>query len=202
MAKANERATVSDLRIGIIVGSTRPGRLGIQVGNWVKENARADGVEFELVDLIDYALPMLDEPMPASMGRYQNDHTRKWAAKIDEFDGYIFVTAEYNHSIPGALKNALDYLSAEWHNKAAGIVSYGSMGGVRANEHLRQILAELEIADVRQNVMLSIFTDFENFSTLAPAEVHLAELQKQVDQLTAWAGALQPLRAEDEAIAA
>lgn len=202
VAGTNERAIVSNLRIGIIVGSTRPGRLGIQVGNWVKENARAKGVEFELVDLIDYALPMLDEPYPASRGMYQNDHTRKWAAKIDEFDGYIFVTAEYNHSIPGALKNALDYLSAEWHNKAAGIVSYGSMGGVRANEHLRQILAELEIADVRQNVMLSIFTDFENFSTLAPAEIHLAELQKQVDQVAAWAGALHPLRTEDEAVAA
>ncbi len=193
---------MSELRIGIIVGSTRPGRRGLEVGEWVKANAKADGVEFELVDLVDYALPLLDEPLPASTGQYQHEHSRKWAAKVDEFDGYIFVTAEYNHSLPGALKNALDFASLEWHNKAAGIVSYGSMGGVRANEHLRQILAELEIADVRQNVMLSIFTDWQNFTTFAPVELHLAELEKQVGQVVAWAGALKPLRAQDEAIAA
>lgn len=198
----SERAPVSDLRIGIIVGSTRPGRKGLEVGEWVKANAKADGVEFELVDLVDFRLPILDEALPASMGQYQNAHTKVWAEKVDEFDGYIFVTPEYNHSLPSSLKNALDYLSDEWHNKAAGIVSYGSMGGVRANEHLRQILAELEIADVRQNVMLSLFTDWKNFTDFVPAEMHLAELQKQVDQLSAWARALQPLRAEDEALAA
>lgn len=193
---------MSELRIGIIVGSTRPGRKGLEVGEWVAANAKAAGVEFELVDLVDYALPLLDEPLPASMGQYQHEHSRKWAAKVDEFDGYIFVTAEYNHSLPGALKNALDFASLEWHNKAAGIVSYGSMGGVRANEHLRQVLAELEIADVRQNVMLSLFTDWENFTTFAPAQLHLAELAKQVDQVVAWAGALKPLREQNEAIAA
>ncbi|MBB5633022.1 NAD(P)H-dependent FMN reductase [Cryobacterium mesophilum] len=193
---------MSHLRIGIIVGSTRPGRKGLAVGEWVKANAKADGVEFELVDLADYALPILDEALPAGMGQYQHAHTRAWANRIDEFDGYIFVTPEYNHSLPGSLKNALDFVAAEWHNKAAGIVSYGSMGGVRANEHLRQILAELEIADVRQNVMLSIFTDWKNFSEFAPADLHLEELQKQVDQIAAWAGALKPLRAEDESLAA
>lgn len=197
-----EEHAVSELRIGIIVGSTRPGRKGLEVGEWVAANAKAAGVEFELVDLVDYALPLLDEPLPASMGQYQHEHSRKWAAKVDEFDGYIFVTAEYNHSLPGALKNALDFASLEWHNKAAGIVSYGSMGGVRANEHLRQVLAELEIADVRQNVMLSLFTDWENFTTFAPAQLHLAELAKQVDQVVAWAGALKPLREQNEAIAA
>lgn len=193
---------MSELRIGIIVGSTRPGRKGLAVAEWVKANARAAGVEFELVDLADFNLPVLDEALPAGMGQYQNAHTKTWASKVDEFDGYIFVTAEYNHSIPGALKNAIDFVAAEWHNKAAGIVSYGSMGGVRANEHLRQVLAELEIADVRQNVMLSLFTDWENFTTFAPAEMHVAELQEQVEQVVAWAGALKPLRAEDEAIAA
>ena len=193
---------MSDLRIGIIVGTTRPGRASYGVAEWVKDNAKADGVEFELVDIADYNLPVLDEPYPAAMQQYQHEHTKKWAARIDELDGYIFVTGEYNHTIPAALTNAIAYAGLEWHNKAAGIVSYGSMGGVRANEHLRQVLAELEIADVRQNVMLSLFSDFENFSIAKPAEAHLAELQKQVDQLAAWARALQPLRAEDEAIAA
>ena len=193
---------MSELRIGIIVGTTRPGRASRGVAEWVKEHAKADGVPFELVDIADHSLPVLNEPYPASMQQYQHEHTRKWAARIDEFDGYIFVTGEYNHTIPAALTNAIAYASHEWHNKAAGIVSYGSMGGVRANEHLRQVLAELEIADVRQNVMLSLFTDWENFTTFAPAEMHLAELQKQVEQVVAWAGALKPLRAEDEAIAA
>lgn len=193
---------MSDLRIGIIVGSTRPGRKGLDVASWVKRTAQADGVEFEIVDLVDFELPLLDEPLPASSGQYQHAHTKRWSAKIDEFDGYIFVTAEYNHSIPGTLKNALDFLSAEWHNKAAGIVSYGSMGGVRANEHLRQVLAELEIADVRQNVLLSLFTDWKDFTTFAPAEQHEAELAKQVEQLAAWARALKPLRAREEELAA
>ena len=190
---------MSDLKIGIIVGSTRPGRLGIHVGNWVKETAQAEGVEFELVDLVDYALPMLDEPYPASMGKYQKDHTKKFSAKIDEFDGYIFVTAEYNHTIPGALSNAISFLSREWNDKAAGIVSYGSMGGVRANEHLRQVLGELQVADVRANVLLSLFTDFENFRTFAPGPSRAGELAAQVDQVVRWARALQPLRvAADE----
>ncbi len=193
---------MSHLRIGIIVGSTRPGRKGRAVGEWVQANAKADGVEFELVDLADFALPVLDEALPAGRGQYQHAHTKAWASAVDEFDGYIFVTAEYNHSIPGALKNAIDFVAAEWHNKAAGIVSYGSMGGVRANEHLRQVLAELEIADVRQNVLLSLFTDWKDFTTFAPAELHLAELQKQVDQVAAWAGALKPLREKAAAIAA
>lgn len=191
-----------DLKIGIIVGSTRPGRLGIQVGNWVKDNAQAQGVEFELVDLVDFALPVLDEAMPASLGKYQHDHTKKFSAKIDEFDGYIFVTGEYNHTIPGALSNAISFISREWNDKAAAIVSYGSMGGVRANEHLRQVLGELQVADVRQNVMLSLFTDFENFSTFAPAAAHLGELDVQVTQLVRWARALQPLRAVEESAAA
>ena len=198
----DEKSVMSDIRIGIIVGSTRPGRVGIQVGNWVKDNAFANGVEFELVDLVDYALPLLDEPIPASVGRYQHEHTKKFAAKIDEFDGYVFVTGEYNHTIPGALSNAISFISREWNDKAAGIVSYGSTGGVRANEHLRQVLAELQIADVRQNVLLSLATDFENYSTFTPIESRADELATQVDQVIRWARALQPLREVEEAAAA
>lgn len=193
---------MSELRIGIIAGSTRPGRKALAVAEWVQANAHAEGVSFEVVDLADFALPLLDEAVPASMGHYQNEHTKAWAATIDELDGFIFVTPEYNHSLPGALKNALDFVGAEWNNKAAGIVSYGSMGGVRANEHLRQILAELQIADVRQNVLMSIFSDWENFADFTPAAHHANDLAALVGQLTAWAGALKPLRATDEALAA
>src|SRR6185437_3347359 len=90
--------------------------------------------EFELVDLLDFNLPLLDEPMPPSLGQYTKPHTKAWAAKVDSFDAYVFVTPEYNHGIPGALKNALDFVYREWNNKAAGFVSYGSANGVRAVE--------------------------------------------------------------------
>src|SRR5690349_6716333 len=155
------------VRIGIIIGSTRPGRVGDQVAKWVLEHAaeRSDA-EFELVDLADFALPHLDEAVPPSMGQYAQAHTKAWAEKVDSFDGYIFVTPEYNHSTSGALKNALDYLFGEWNDKAAGFVSYGaSSGGTRAVEHLRQIMAELKIADVRSQVALTFAEDFEEFTT-------------------------------------
>ncbi|MDI2098983.1 NADPH-dependent FMN reductase [Ruicaihuangia caeni] len=194
---------MADLKIGIIIGSTRPGRVGDQVGAWVKENAAAEGVEFELVDLHDYALPNLDEALPAGYGQYSNEHTKKWAAKVGEFDGYLIITPEYNHTMPGSLKNAFDFVGAEWNNKAAGVISYGSMGGVRAGEHVRQVLAELQIADVQKHVMFSIFTDFENFSTFKPAnELKVPELQAQIAQVVAWAEALKSVREAQAAEAA
>lgn len=121
------------LKIAIIIGSTRPGRNGEAVAKWVYEIAqKRTDAEFELVDIKDFNLPLLDEPVPPSMGQYSKPHTKKWAAKIGSFDGYVFVAPEYNHGISGALKNAIDFLFAEWNNKAAGFVSYGSVGGVRA----------------------------------------------------------------------
>jgi NAD(P)H-dependent FMN reductase len=127
-----------------VVGSTRPGRNGEAVANWVYNIAGKHGEgQFELVDLADYHLTLLDEPVPPSMGQYTNEHTKRWAAKVAEFDGYVFVTPEYNHGPSGALKNALDFVYAEWNNKAAGFVSYGTAGGARAVEQLRLIMAEL-----------------------------------------------------------
>ena len=183
------------LRIGIIIGSTRPGRVGDQVAKWVLEQAATrDDAEYELVDLTDFALPHLDEAMPASMGQYANDHTKAWAEKVASFDGYVFVTPEYNHSTSGALKNAIDFVYGEWNNKAAGLVSYGAASGTRAAEHLRLILGELQIADVRQQVAFSLATDFENYSAFTPAPFHAGMMQTQLDQLVAWAGALQGVR--------
>jgi NAD(P)H-dependent FMN reductase len=182
-------------RIGIILGSTRPNRNGEQVARWVYEIAsRRTDAEFELVDLRDYPLPHLDEPLPPTMGQYQNDHTKLWADKIASFDGFVFVTPEYNHSTSGVLKNALDYLYAEWNNKAAGIVSYGGVGGARAAEHLRLVLGELQIADVRQQVALSLITEFENFSVFKPNDYSLAALGVLLDQVIAWSVALAPVR--------
>src|SRR5947208_10191064 len=183
------------LRIAIILGSTRPGRNGEAVAKWVHEIAKKrTDAEFELVDIKDFNLPLLDEPMPPIMGQYSKPHTKAWAAKIGSFDGYVFVTPEYNHGISGALKNAIDFLFAEWNNKAAGFVSYGSVGGARAVEHLRLVLAEVQIATVRNQVLLSLFTDFENFSVFKPGPTKEQSVNDMLDQLIAWGGALKTLR--------
>src|SRR5256886_13552309 len=130
------------LRIAIILGSTRPGRNGEAVAKWVHEIAKKrTDAEFELVDIKDFNLPLLDEPMPPIMGQYSKPHTKAWAAKVGSFDGYVFVTPEYNHGVPGALKNAIDFLFREWNDKAAGFVSYGGAGGGRAGGELRLGLA-------------------------------------------------------------
>ncbi len=161
------------IRIGIIIGSTRPGRKAEAVARWVHEIAKKrSDAEFELVDIKDFNLPLLDEPMPPAMGQYSQAHTQAWAAKIASFDAYVFVTPEYNHATSGALKNAIDYLYREWNNKAAGFVSYGSAGGTRAVESLRLIMGELQVADVRAQVALSLYTDFENFTTFKPSAHH------------------------------
>lgn len=182
-------------KIAIILGSTRPGRNGKQVADWVFEQAqqRTDA-EFELVDLLDYPLPLLDEPLPSAMQQYQQDHTKEWSAKISEFDGYVFVTAEYNHGIPGALKNALDYLHNEWHDKSAAFVGYGGVGAARAIEQLRSVVAELQMASVRQNVNISMMTEFENFTTFKPGPYQAGFLSTLFDQVVAWATALKTLR--------
>ena len=185
------------LKVAIVTGSTRPGRSGEAVARWVLDIAQKRGdATFELVDIRDYNLPLLDEPIPPSMGRYTKPHTRSWSAKIDSFDAYVFVTPEYNHAPSGALKNAMDYLYREWNNKAVGFVGYGSAGGARAVEQLRLIVGELQMADVRAQVMLSLFTDFENFSTFKPAPHQEAAVNTMLDQVIAWGGAMKMLRGQ------
>ena len=132
--------------------------------------------------------------MPPMMGQYSKPHTKTWAAKIDNFHGYVFVTPEYNHGIPGALKNAIDFLFTEWNNKAAGFISYGGVSGVRAVEQLRLVLAELQIATIRNQVLLSMFTDFENFSVFKPGPTKEQSVNDMLDQLLAWTSALKTLR--------
>jgi NAD(P)H-dependent FMN reductase len=184
-------------KIGIIIGSTRPGRRGEGVARWVyKIASQRSDADYELIDLVDHPLPHLDEPMPPSMGDYQNKHTKDWAATIDGFDGFVFVTPEYNHSTSGVLKNAIDFLYAEWNNKAVGIVSYGAVGGARAAEHLRLIAGELQMADVRTNVALSMFTDFRDFTFLEPSDYQAQALDTLLSQVVAWSEALAPLRGD------
>src|SRR2546427_2927852 len=126
------------LKIGIIVGSPRPGRKAAAVAKWVHDilKNRKDA-EFEIVDIEDYKLPLLDEPVPPTMHQYSKPHTKTWSAKIASLDAFIFVTPEYNHATSAALKNAIDFLFHEWNNKAAGFVGYGGAGGVRGGGDFR-----------------------------------------------------------------
>lgn len=183
------------LKLAVIVGSTRPGRVGESVARWVYDHAKTrSDAAFELVDIADFNLPLLDEPVPPSQGKYSKEHTKRWAAKVASFDGFVFVTPEYNHSTSGALKNAIDFLYAEWNNKAAGFVGYGSAGGTRAVEHLRLVMAEVQVATVRNQVMLSLHDDFEHYTALKPRGHHEKSLGGVLDQLVAWAGAMKTLR--------
>jgi NAD(P)H-dependent FMN reductase len=186
----------SPLKIAIILGSTRPGRLGEPVAKWVYEMAqkRSDAT-FELIDLKEYPLPHLDEPIPPSAGKYAQAHTKAWSAKIASFDAYVFVSPEYNHSTSGVLKNAIDFLYAEWNNKVAGFVSYGSSGGIRAVEHLRLIMAELQVATVRAQVSFSLITDFVNYHDFRPDASRAGQVTTMLDQVVRWGSAMKAMRA-------
>jgi NAD(P)H-dependent FMN reductase len=186
---------MTDLSIAIILGSTRPGRNGKAVADWVTDKAaERTTARYQLVDLADHPLPHLDEPLPPTMGQYAGEHTRAWAEKIASYDGFVFVTPEYNHSTSGVLKNAIDYLYSEWNNKAAAFVSYGSVGGARAIEHLRAIMSELQVAHVRQQLSFSMWTDFESFSRFTPGPQHAETAITMFDQLESWAAAMKRVR--------
>lgn len=176
------------VNIGIILGSTRDGRVSPQVGQWIYElSQKRTDATFEIIDIKAFDLPFLGTT---------DDQTniKKWQDTLAKLDGFVFVTAEYNRSIPGALKNAIDLAYDVWNNKAAAIVSYGSVNGARAAETLRSIFAELQIADVRTHVALSMFNDFEKWSTFKPQDIHLKNVTMMFDQLIAWSNALKSLR--------
>lgn len=184
-----EETKMTKLNIGIILGSTREGRLSPQVGEWVKELADKRGdANYTIIDTAEYKLPLLGENGVDASG------AAAWSQAVAEQDGFVFIVQEYNHSITGALKNALDYLKVEWNNKAAGIVSYGAVGGARATEHLRGILGELQVADVRVHPALSLFTDFENGAVFKPAPVQADSVNQMLDQVLPWATALKTIR--------
>jgi NAD(P)H-dependent FMN reductase len=148
-----------------------------------------------MLDLLDFGLPLLDEPVPPSTAeQYAHAHTRRWAQAIEAADGFLFVTPEYNHAVPGALKNALDFVYREWNDKAAGFVSYGAAGGIRAVEQLRQVAGTLQLADVRAQVTLMLTEDFDADGRLAPRPFQRDSLAELVEQLTRWTHAMAALR--------
>ncbi|GAA1510648.1 NADPH-dependent FMN reductase [Brevibacterium permense] len=185
------------LNIAIIPGTSRPQALNPQIVSWVEQQlASNDDVRAEVVDFGSFDLPLLDEVIPAGAKMYANDHTKAWGAKLEEFDAFIFVTPEYNHSISGSLKNALDFVATEFNHKVAGIVNYGADKGVRAAEHLRHILANYKLAVVRDQASFSIFTDVAD-GTFAPTEVSAAPFASMVDDIVAWGEALKYVREAD-----
>lgn len=182
-------AVPEKLKIGIILGSTREGRVSPQVGEWLK--GIADGrndANYEIIDIQDYQLPFVGTTDGSEPG------IAKWNEKLASLDGFVFIVQEYNHSISGVLKNALDTAREAWADKPAGIISYGSTGGARAAEHLRGILGELSVADVRTHPTLSLFTDFENFSEFKPAELHLENVSTMLGEVNEWAAAFKTVR--------
>ncbi|WP_188194174.1 NADPH-dependent FMN reductase [Nonomuraea sp. SYSU D8015] len=173
-------------KVAIILGSTRPGRKAETVAAWVHDlAARRDDATFEVVDIADYLLPHLDEPVPPRAGHYSHPHTHAWAQKIGAFDAYVFVTPEYNASVPGVLKNAIDFLYAEWNGKAAGFVGYGIQGGTRAVEHLRQILSDLEVIDIPTTVALTLADDFQDHIRFTPCTAATKNVTLMLDELVA-----------------
>ncbi|MGI5292019.1 NADPH-dependent FMN reductase [Nonomuraea polychroma] len=184
-------------RIAVIVGSTRPGRKGSAVGRWVLDHAKGrESGAYDLLELEQFGLALLAEPIvPGAANRaYENAQTRVWSRTIDEYDGFVWVTPEYNFGVPGAFKNAFDVLYPEWNHKAVGFVAYGADGGVRAVEHWRSIVANARMIAVRAQVSLSLFHDWQG-EEFAPLERRAGELGRVLDELEEMAAALEPLRA-------
>jgi len=181
----------------IVVASTRPGRRGIAVARWIQQVAEQHGgFEVELVDLAEQHLPIMDEPNHPRLRQYMHQHTVAWSATVSRADAFVFVTPEYNHSYPGGLKNALDYLSAEWADKAAGIVSYGGVSaGLRAATALKPVLAALRMVPAVEAVSIPFFAQFltEDDEFVPNAELE-GGAKGMLDELLRLTGALQQLR--------
>jgi NAD(P)H-dependent FMN reductase len=173
------------------------------VADWVVRQAEAKlahrAVTVVALDVKDFDLPLLDEPVPAAIGGYIHEHKKRWAQTIAALDGFVIVTPEYNHSMPASLKNAIDFLFAEWNDKAVGFVEYGIDGGTRAVEHERLAMAEVKVAAVRSQVALGLFTDFAIDDPSKPGQFNPGRhredvLGRMLDELVDWAGALKTLR--------
>jgi NAD(P)H-dependent FMN reductase len=192
---------MSKLKIAIIVSTTRAARFGHKPAQWVQNIAAQRGdIDAEIVDLRDFPMPFFDEVASNAWVPSQDPIAQRWQKKVAEFDGYIFVTAEYNHGVPAVLKNALDYSYPEWNRKAAGFVGYGSVGGSRAVEHLRLIAAELQLATIRTGVyiqgadFMAVWKDGKELKDISYLQVGVKDM---LDQLVWWTKALKVARGQD-----
>ena len=187
----SERPTLT-----VIVGSTRPGRVGLPVAQWICERARVHGAfDVQLADLAEIALPLLDEPHHPRLQRYQHEHSKRWSAIVAASDAFVFVTPEYNHGIPAPLKNALDYLAVEWARKPAGIVSYGGVSaGLRAVGQLKQVLSALGVVSVGGGVPIPMVRERIEEGAVVANEPMTKAVDAMLAELRTWHGALAPLR--------
>jgi len=182
----------------IIVGSTRPGRVGPAVADWITDRAREHGgFDVQVTDLADLNLPILDEPNHPRLRQYVHQHTKDWSEVVEGSDAFIFVTPEYNHGMGAALKNAIDYVYNEWQGKAAGIVSYGGVSaGTRATQMLKQVLASLKVVPVMEAVNIPfVRTHIDEDGRFKPTEAMEASATAMLDEVQRWTEAMRPLRA-------
>jgi NAD(P)H-dependent FMN reductase len=193
---------MNKLKIGIIMSTTRGARFGHKPAQWIRDIAAERGdMEIEIVDLRDYPMPFFDEVASNAWVPSQNTAAQQWQKKIASFDGYIFVTAEYNHGVPAVLKNALDYAYPEWNKKAAGFVGYGSVGGARAIEQLRLVSAELQMATIRTGVyiqgadFMAVWKEGKELKDIAYLQ---AGAKDMLDQLAWWTKALKAARDQEQ----
>jgi NAD(P)H-dependent FMN reductase len=193
---------MSKLKIAVIISTTRAARFGHKPAEWIRGiAAEREDMEIEIVDLRDFPMPFFDEVASNAWVPSQNAIAQRWQKKIGGFDGFIFVTAEYNHGLPAALKNALDYAYPEWNKKAAGFVGYGSVGGARAIEQLRLVAAELQLATIRTGVyiqgadFMAVWKDGKDLKDIGYLQ---AGAKDMLDQLAWWAKALNGAREQDK----
>jgi NAD(P)H-dependent FMN reductase len=192
---------MSKLKIAIVISTTRDTRFGHKPAKWVQDIAAQRGdVDAEIVDLRDFPMPFFNEVASNAWAPSQNPVAQKWQKKVAEFDGYIFVTAEYNHSMPAVLKNALDYAYPEWNKKAASFVGYGGVGGSRAVEQLRLVAAELQLATIRNGVYIQgadFMAVWKNGGELKDIPHLQPNVNEMLDQLVWWTRALKAARGQD-----
>jgi len=184
-------------KLYVINVSTRPGRAGFPLSTWIFERATSHGAfDVELVDLRDENLPMFDEPRHPRLRQYEHEHTKRWSAKIDAADAFIFVTPEYDHGTPPSLINALVYLVQEWAHKPVGFVSYGGpAGGTRAVQMVKPMLQALKMVVLLESVMAPLFThSIDDKGIFNPSELQQAGAQAMLDALRKWVTALAPMR--------
>jgi NAD(P)H-dependent FMN reductase len=181
------------------LGSTRPNRFGIQPAEWIMELAKDHaGAKFELVDLADVNLPFLDEPEPPIAGNYVNEHTKAWAKIVDEADGYIIITPEYNHGVAASLKNAIDFAAQEWYYKPVGYVSYGATaGGIRAVEHLHNTFVWLRAYNMFDELAIQRYWhQLDDNGKFVPTDHQAKIAHELLDHVAFWAQHMKQARLE------
>jgi NAD(P)H-dependent FMN reductase len=185
-------------KIAVIIGSTRATRFGDKPARWIDDIAsQRDDMTVEILDLRDYPMPFFDEVASNAWVPSQNEVAQRWQKKVAQFDGYIFVTAEYNRGIPAVLKNALDYAYPEWNRKPAAVVGYGSVGAARAAEQLRLIAIELQMAPTRTGVHIQgadFMAVWKNGKEIAELPYLRQNATDMLDQLAWWTKALKTAR--------